>query len=47
MKKTYETPTLEAVKLNVTDILVQSKTEDVGGGGDWGGNGEFGDDFNW
>lgn len=34
MKKTYKTPTLEYVRLTLKDVLVDSITEDGGGGGD-------------
>lgn len=44
MKKNYEAPELELVKFTLTDVILASITEDVGGGGDPGGGGEFGDD---
>ena len=43
MKKLYETPELEMIKFTLTDPILKSVIEDVGGGGDSGGEGEFGD----
>ena len=45
MKKNYEAPELETIRFTLSDILAESKTEDIGGGGDPGGDGEFGDDL--
>lgn len=41
MKKTYDSPEFELLKLSVTDIICDSRTEGGGGGGGWGpGEGE-------
>lgn len=49
MKKTYKTPTLEYVRLTLKDVLVDSITEDGGGGGDNSGvgGGDFGGSDGW
>lgn len=36
MKKDYITPEFDLFKLNVTDVICDSRTESGGGGGDWG-----------
>ena len=42
MKRIYDSPEFEMIKLELTDaICIDSKTEGGAGGGDWGGNGEF------
>ena len=43
MKKSYESPKLEWIKLKATDIICDSRTEGGAGGGDWGGDGDFGE----
>ena len=41
MKKDYITPEFDLFKLNVTDVICDSRTEGGGGGGNWGpGEGE-------
>lgn len=33
MKKQYETPALEVESLTLVDVILASRTEDIGGGG--------------
>lgn len=48
MKKSYESPEFELVEVSITDVICASRTEGAGGGGDWGGTGEFGEgDDGW
>lgn len=44
MRKKYETPDIEIIKLSLTDVILASDAEGVGGGGDNGGTGGFGGD---
>lgn len=43
MKKPYYSPEFELLKLSVTDVICDSRTESGAGGGDWGESGEFGE----
>ena len=43
MRKEYETPTFEMITFRLTDVIMRSEAENVGGGGDFGGEGGFGD----
>lgn len=44
MKKNYDSPEFELVKLQLTgNLCVESNPEGQGGGGNWGGSGEGGD----
>lgn len=43
MKKLYEKPEFEIVKLSLNNVMVSSEAEGAGGGGDSGGSGDFGD----
>lgn len=42
MKKTYDSPEFELVKLIAADVICDSRTESGAGGGSWGDSGEFG-----
>lgn len=42
MKKDYETPEFDLLKIAITNIICDSKTEGAAGGGDNGEEGEFG-----
>lgn len=42
MKKSYSSPEFELLKLALTDVICDSRTESGAGGGDWGESGEFG-----
>lgn len=43
MKRVYQEPEFELITLSLIDVICDSRTEGAGGGGDWGGNGEFGE----
>lgn len=43
MKRIYDSPKFELIKLEMTDVICDSRTESGAGGGDWGGEGEFGE----
>lgn len=44
MKKPYDSPGFELVKLKPIDVICDSRTEGGAGGGDWGDDGDFGGD---
>ena len=44
MKKLYEKPEFEIVKLSLNSVMVSSEAEGAAGGGDSGGSSDFGND---